>query len=275
MTGPRTYPPGVTCWVDTEQPDPDAAAQFYGELFGWTLTEAMPPGAPGSYLIATLDGQDVAAIAPAASTATWNTYVAVDDADTTAAAVTAAGGRVIAAPQDAGPGGRLAVVSDPVGAPFRLWQPRRRLGAQLVNVPGAWNFSDLHTPEPERSVRFYHDVFGWVVADLGPNRVLQVPGYGDHLAATVDPGIRERQAAAPPGFADVIGALVPSESGEPASWQVTFSVADRDESASRAEKLGATVLSSSDQQWSRRARLRDPQGAEFVVSQFTPPPRPL
>ena len=72
----------------------------------------------------------------------------------------------------------------------------------------------------------------------------------------------------------MIGALVPSESGEPASWRVTFSVADRDESASRAEKLGAAVLSSSDQQWSRRARLRDPQGAEFVVSQFTPPPRP-
>ena len=93
MTGPRTYPHGVTCWIDTEQPDLPAAGRFYGGLFGWTLTDAVPPGAPGSYLIATLDGQDVAAIGPgSADAAAWNTYVAVDDADKTAAAVSAAGG---------------------------------------------------------------------------------------------------------------------------------------------------------------------------------------
>jgi len=43
MTVPRSYPHGVPSWVDTEQPDPDAARRFYAELFGWTLTEAMPP----------------------------------------------------------------------------------------------------------------------------------------------------------------------------------------------------------------------------------------
>ena len=79
MEEPRTYPPGVTSWIDTEQPDLEAARVFYAGLFGWTLTDAMPPGAPESYLIATLDGQDVAALAsaPAAGPAKWNTYVAV------------------------------------------------------------------------------------------------------------------------------------------------------------------------------------------------------
>ena len=81
VTQQRTYPHGVTCWIDTGQPDPEAAARFYSGLFGWTLTDAVPPGAPGSYLIATLDGQDVAAIAPGAGTPSWNTYVAVDDVD--------------------------------------------------------------------------------------------------------------------------------------------------------------------------------------------------
>ena len=68
MTQQRTYPHGVTCWIDTEQPDPAAAARFYSALFGWTLTEAVPPGAPGSYLIATLHGQGVAAIGPGTGT---------------------------------------------------------------------------------------------------------------------------------------------------------------------------------------------------------------
>jgi len=234
----------------------------------------VPPGAPGSYLIATLEGQDVGAIAPAsAGTAAWNTYIAVDDADAAAAAVTAAGGTVDAPPWDAGPGGRAAICTDPTGAGFRLWQARRRLGAQVANAPGAWNFSDLYTPDREAAMAFYAPVFGWRAADLaqGAGTMLQVPGYGDHLAATVDPDIYRRQASAPPGFADVIGALVVTGPGEPARWHVTFSVADRDDSAAAAERLGATIVSSSDNPWTRSALVRDPQGAQFSVSQFTPP----
>lgn len=76
--------------------------------------------------------------------------------------------------------------------------------------------------------------------------MIQVPGYGHHLAATADPGIHQRQAGAPPGFADVIGGLNPTRDGEPAHWQVTFTVADRDGSASTAESLGATTVTSWD-----------------------------
>ena len=273
MAGQRTYPHGVTCWIDSEQPDLEAAGRFYRGLFGWAHTDVVPPDAPGSYLIATLDGQDVAALGSATgSTATWNTYVAVDDADATAGAVVAAGGSVLTPPADAGPGGRAAACADPQGAEFALWQARRRLGAQLTNVPGTWNFSDLHTPDRDAAMAFYAPLFGWLAVDMaqGAGTMLQVPGYGDHLAATVDPGIHERQAAAPPGFADVIGSLVVAPD-EPAHWHVTFTVADRDDSVATAERLGATVLRSADELWTRNALLRDPQGAEFTVSQFTPP----
>ena len=64
MAQQRTYPHGVTCWIDTEQPDPEAASRFYAALFGWTFTDAVPSDAPGTYLVATLEGQDVAAIGP-------------------------------------------------------------------------------------------------------------------------------------------------------------------------------------------------------------------
>ena len=274
MTDERTYPAGVPCWVDTEQPDVDAARHFYAGLFGWTFTDAVPPDAPGTYLIALLDGKDVAAIGPAAAEmrGQWNTYVAVEDADAAAAAVRVAGGRVDMEPVDAGSGGRWAGGVDPRGARFRLWQPRRRTGAQLVNAPCSWNFSDLHTADAAAATVFYRPLFGWEFDDLGFATMIRRPGYGDHLAATVDPGIRERQSdiSAPPGFADAIGWVAPSSSGED-HWHVSFTVASRDESAATAERLGAVVVSSDDTDWIKAALIRDPQGAELTLSQFTPP----
>ncbi|MCW2627872.1 VOC family protein [Mycobacterium sp.] len=274
MTNERTYPKGVPCWVDTEQPDLDAARHFYASLFGWTLSDAVPADAPGSYLIASLDGADVAAIGPARGDAPveWNTYIAVDDADAAAASVCSAGGSVTLAPVDAGPGGRLAACVDPRGARLRLWQPRRRLGAQLTNAPGSWNFSDLHTGDPAAATGFYAPLFGWEFDDIGFATMIRRPGYGDHLAATVDPGIRDRQEhiSAPPGFADAIGWLAPLANGHD-HWHVTFTVASRDESMATAERLGAVVISSDNTEWTNTALIRDPQGAELTLSQFTPP----
>lgn len=269
----RTYPHGVPCWVDTEQPDPAAASRFYSALFGWAFHDAMPAGAPGSYLIATLDGHDVAAVGQADDAPEWTTYIAVTDADTAAAAVTAAGGRILSAPQDAGPGGRVATCADAGGARFRLWQPRRRLGAQLVNVAGAWNFSHLRTSDQDSARMFYAAVFGWVFVDVpdGGGASIQVPGYGQHLASTTDPGIYERQASAPAGFADVIGGMQPAAPGERPHWHVTFSVGDRDAGLASTEQLGATVLSTSESPWATFADIRDPQGAELTISQFRPP----
>jgi predicted enzyme related to lactoylglutathione lyase len=265
----RRYPHGVPSWVDTEQPDLDMATRFYGALFGWSFADAMPADAPGSYLVATLDGHDVAAIAPSSGDARWNTYIACDDADTSVGAVRAAGGAVLAAPQDAGPAGRSAICADPQGAVFRLWQARRRLGAQLVNSPGSWNFSDLHTADLDRVLPFYASIFGWQV-DAGKGAgMVRVPGYGDHLAATVDPDIYQRQANAPAGFADVVAGL--SITDDPPGWHVRFAVADRDASVASATQLGATILHSTETMWTREAVIRDPQGAELTLSQFAPP----
>lgn len=273
---PRTYPAGVTSWIDTEQPDVDAALEFYGGLFGWSFQEAMPPDAPGRYVIARLDGHDVAGIGSRdASTAddppAWHTYVATDDADATADRLSELGATVTLAPVDAGPGGRTASFRDPEGASFSIWQARRRLGAQLTNTPGTWNFSDLHSARPDAARDFYGQAFGWVFADLGYGTAIQVPGYGDHLEATIDPDIRARQTDAPDGFADVIGALVPVADGGVSQWHVTFTVADRDAAVSTAERLGATVVAREDSAWTKTATVRDPQGAVFTASQFAPP----
>lgn len=272
MSQARTYPHGVPSWVDTEQPDPEAARDFYQRLFGWDIETVSPPGTP-LYAIATLNGRDVAGLAAAESqTAAWNTYIAVDDADATAARVTAAGGALLDDPFDPGPAGRVAMCADPAGAAFRLWQAGRRLGAQAVNEPGSWNFSDLHTDQADE-IGFYAELFGWSIEDLGFATMIRAPGYGDHLEATVDPGIRARQEGhvAPPGFADAIAWVGPLEPDTRPHWHVTFAVADRDATAGQATQLGAEVIASENTRWTRTALIRDPQGAILTASQFTPP----
>jgi len=156
--------------------------------------------------------------------------------------------------------------------PFRLWQARRRLGAQVVNAPGAWNFSDLHAADPQASMAFYAEAFGWSFEDLGFATMVRVPGYGDHLAATSDPGIHERQSGVgvPPGFADCIGWVNPVGPDQEPHWHVSFTVEDRDAAATAAERLGGTVLARSDTDWTKDALIRDPQGAVFTASQFDP-----
>jgi uncharacterized protein len=271
---PRTYPHGVTCWIDTAQPDVDAATQFYGGLFGWAFEDAAPPEAPVRYVIATLGGRDVAALTgPAEGAATWTTYVAVDDYDAATKTLRGLGAAVLADPADAGPegrAGRSASVADPEGVPIGLWQPRARLGVQAANEPAAWNFSDLHTTDPASAAEFYGAAFGWRVVDQGWGSAIQVPGYGDHLEATVDPDIRIRQLGAPEGFEDVIGGIARVADGERPHWHVTFTVADRDEAAASVKRLGGAVLSTAEDAWTRNALVRDPGGAEFTVSQFAP-----
>ncbi len=265
----------MPCWIDLEPTDPDEACRFYGALFGWTFDDTISPGVDEHYRIASLDGETVGAIGMPGSGA-WNTYVAVDDTDQVAAAAEAAGGRVLDPPVEAGPGGRRATVGDPTGAELRLWQPRARPGSQVANVPGAWNFSILHTPDPAGADTFYGTLFGWE-ADAMPGvdgAMWRRPGYGEHLAATVDPGIHERQAGAgaPPGFADVVAGRAPLGPGEQPHWHVTFTVANRDDAVAFAVGLGATDRSGPvDTMWMRTTVLADPLGAVFTVSQFVPP----
>jgi uncharacterized protein len=120
------YIPGVPCAVDTSQPDPEAAVDFYGGLFGWEFEDVVPPESEGKYFVARLRGRDVAAVGSipeaAPPTAMWNTCIWVDRADETASKVRGAGGGVAMEPFDVMDAGRMAVFTDPEGAAFRVWQ---------------------------------------------------------------------------------------------------------------------------------------------------------
>ena len=274
------YIPGVPCWIDTSQPDPDRAVTFYGGLFGWELENVMPADSPEKYFIARLRGGDVAGIGGLGEGgpphAVWNTYVAVQSAEETGSKVREAGGKVLMEPFDVMDAGRMAVFADPEGAVFCVWEAGEHFGARIVNEPGSLNFNGLAVRDVDRASAFYGAVFGWQRLTMeGGLQAWTLPGYGDHLAER-DPGLRERIAefGAAAGFEDVVATITQIGDGQPdmpPHWSVTFAVEDADATAAAATELGGTLVAAPfDAPWVRMAVIADPQGAMFIASQFRP-----
>jgi hypothetical protein len=272
MSERNDYPPGVPCWVDTLQPDVDAAARFYGDLMGWTFAGAgaMPGDPPGRYFVAQFRGRDVAGVgsqpspggAPAMPVV-WNTYVCTASADDTERGVKRAGGKVLREPFDVPPAGRVAVVADPAGAVLCAWEPRDRKGAQLVNEPGSWSMSILQTRDPEGAKVFYRAMFGWETETMemggGELTLWRLPGYVG--GEPEQPVPRDNVAV----MVQMGRGGVPDEG--PPRWAVDFRVADADAVADKAKKLGGKIVAPPfDIPRFRQAVLADPQGAVFSVS---------
>lgn len=278
MPEPDRYIPGVPCWIDTSQPDPEAAIDFYGGLFGWEFEDVMPRESQGSYLIARLRDRDAAAVGPIPEgtppIARWNTYVWVQSADQTASKVRDAGGKVLMDPFDVMDAGRMAVFADREGAAFCVWQAKQHRGAGIVNEAGSLNFNGLNTRNVDDAKSFYGAVFGWQTLTLGGGaEAWTLPGYGDHLEKG-DPDLRTRMAelGAPAGFEDVVASInsIPTDQPDVAAhWNVTFAVDDADATAAKATELGGKVIAAPfDAPWVRMTVIADPQGATFTASKF-------
>jgi uncharacterized protein len=274
------YIPGVPCWIDTTQPDPEAAVDFYSGLFEWEFEDVMPPGSEVKYFSARIRGGEVAAVSSMPEggppMATWNTYIWVDSADETASKVRDAGGQVLTEPFDVMDAGRMAVFADPEGAAFGVWQAKEHNGARIVNEHGSLNFNDLNTRDPDGAKAFYGAVFGWQTLDLtGGFQTWTLPGYGDYLQRD-DPDLRERlaEAGGPTGFEDVVASLIPIPDDQPDTpphWGVTFAVDDADAVANKARELGGKVLlPPMDAPWVRMTVIADPAGATFTASKYVP-----
>jgi predicted enzyme related to lactoylglutathione lyase len=253
------YPAGVPCWIDSAQPDPGAARDFYGALLGWEFVGpgAMPGDPPGEYYVGRVRGKDVAGIGSlppgVESGPAWMTYVAVDSADEAADRAREAGGKVVAEPFDAPPAGRMAVLADPEGGQFAIWQPQERQGAQLVNEPSAWAMSMLSTNDPEAAKTFYGALFGWQAEPFGPGVTLfRLPGYV---------GGEPQQ----PVSREVVAAMTAGEPG----WNVDVWVTDAKRTAATAAELGGTIqVEPHEIPGFRNAVIADPQGAVMSISQL-------
>ena len=111
---------GALTWNDLMSPDIPAASEFYGQLFGWDISEI--EGAEGQYWSITNDGRMNGGImsTPEGGHPVWNLYFAVEDVDAAIAKAGELGGRTIAPRMDVPNGTSFAVLSDPSGAVFSV-----------------------------------------------------------------------------------------------------------------------------------------------------------
>lgn len=240
--------PGGPCWIELSTSDAPAAKSFYTALFGWRC-ETDPREEAGGYTTAHLGDDRVAALSPVyqpGQPPAWTVSFAVEDADATAGKATAAGGSLLVAPMDVFEEGRFAVLADPSGAVFSLWQGRAFAGADLFNEPGSLGWTELVTHESDPALAFYPGVLGWTVtpSDTYPQWGIDGADFGGLL--TMDENF-------PPEV--------------PPHWLPYIAVENVDVTAATAQSGGGDLLMPPTDIASghRIAVVRDPQGAAFGI----------
>lgn len=240
--------PGAPCWVELGTGDVPESAAFYGALLGWTFeTDARPEA--GGYTVASLRDVPVAALSPLyapGQPVAWSVSFAVLDTDATAARAADEGGAALMAPTDIFDNGRFAVLRDPTGAMFNVWQSRSFHGFGIWDEPGAAAWVELATRDTPAATAFYQALFAWSVsADDYPHLSTGDREFG---------GVRDLNATGAP-------------ESVPPHWLLYFRTQDVAATTQRAAELGAQILSKpfALPGTGSFATLRDPQGALFAL----------
>jgi predicted enzyme related to lactoylglutathione lyase len=251
MVRRTSYPPGAPCWIDLATTDPEAAREFYGELFGWSFAVGGPE--VGGYTMCLIEGDSVAgmaAIQTQGMSPVWSTYLATADVDATAEVVREAGGEVVMAPLDVLDQGRLCFAVDAVGAPIGFWQPRNHVGSARVAEHGAMVWNEHASRDLATAEDFYATVVGWEFEPMetgGPRYALARVG-GEVCGGLVE--MTERWGDALP------------------HWMVYFHVDAVETAHETALGLGATEhLPLTDTPFGRFTVISDPQGAVLTLIQ--------
>jgi predicted enzyme related to lactoylglutathione lyase len=218
---------GRFVWHELMSDDPDAAAAFFGKVFGWkTQPFAGNPGyrmfmqgKQGAGGLMQLPDEAKAHGTPPV----WVIYIATPDVDETAAQAAALGGTVLRAPEDIPTVGRFAILADPQGAMFAAFTPApRQAGGELLD-PYSWH--ELVTSDLQKGFAFYQRLFGWSEAgaiDMGPMGLYQMFGFGG-----VPMGGMMRKPAESPG---------------PPAWLGYVQVDDVRKTAAKITAAGGTIV---------------------------------
>jgi uncharacterized protein len=253
----ETHIPGALCWFELATTDQAAAKNFYTSLFGWSSNEF--PMSPGEvYTTFQLNGKDAAAaytirreqqsqgVPPH-----WMVYIAVDNADTVGSRAAELGGKLLTPAFDVMDLGRMAVIADPAGAVFSVWQPKKNKGVGITGENGTVCWADLNTPDPSTARRFYHELLGWnfVEDEKDTSGYLHIKNHEQFIGGV--PAASQRDPHTPP------------------HWMIYFQVADCDASTAKAKQQGGEILlpPTDLENVGRFSILKDPQGVAFALFQ--------
>jgi len=252
-----SHAPGTFCWPELSTTDQKAAVTFYRTLFGWDVNE-QPVGPGQTYSMFQMRGKEVGAAASQRPEERqqgvpphWNSYVSVASADESVKRAQSLGGKVLAPAFDVMDVGRMAVLQDPTGAVFQIWEPKKHIGAKILGEPGALTWTELATHDTEGAKKFYTSLFAWKEkTSTGAGMTYTEFSLGD----------------VPFGGMMAINEQMKSMNVPP-NWLPYFQVVDVDATANKAKGLGATlyVPPTDIPNTGRFSVIRDPQGAVFAI----------
>lgn len=244
----NSNPPGTFCWIELGTTDPLAAKEFYAKLFGWTTRE-QDIGEMGIYYIFQKKGRDAAAMYRIGPTMegmppNWMSYISVESADASAEKAKKLGATVLDGPFNVDTHGRMAVLQDPQGAHFCIWQPLIHPGVGIRDEAGSLCWNELQARDVAAAKEFYPALTGWTMKESDE--------YTEwHTGSQPVGGMMQSQA--PPEV--------------PSYWMPYFAVDDCDAVTNAAISGGAAVFAGPMDYpgVGRFSVMTDPQGAVFAV----------
>jgi predicted enzyme related to lactoylglutathione lyase len=223
---------GTPIWYELMTKDPVAARRFYSAVIGWEIEEFAPAKSAMDYrMIGANDGlvggvftltEDMCQNGASPG---WMMYIGVDDVDASVKAMVSAGGSALVAAFDIANVGRIAMVSDPQGAPLYLMRGASNEMSTVCDPDraghGAWH--ELHAADGPKAIDFYTAQFGWAKSlgmDMGPMGIYQLFAMGGR---------------------DLGGIMTDPRFARPA-WLIYFRVDGIESAASRISAAGGQVI---------------------------------
>lgn len=219
---------GTVNWVDLSTTDIEGAVAFYRDLFGWSVDREETPIGP--YFVGEVNDHDAAgmmAYGPELKgmPPAWTVYFRSERLEDTITKATKAGGKVFQPPMEIPDGGRIAILADPTGAVFGLFEQDADEGLEVWGEPGSVSWCEEMTHNPATAISFYEEVFGWKAhtSQMGETPYTMFKVDDMEVAGLMQ-----------------MPAQVPSET--PAHWMVYFSVDDCAKATEEATRLGGKLL---------------------------------
>jgi predicted enzyme related to lactoylglutathione lyase len=257
---PETKKPGTFVWVEIGTTNAAGAKDFYAKVFGWG-TQDVPAGDFGTYTLLQRSGKDVGGLYELPQEMLdrgvpphWLSYIGVNDVDESTEKARSLGAQIMQEPMDVMDVGRMSVITDPTGATFALWQPKKHEGAEVQTGPGTTCWFELVTKDTTAAQKFYTSLFGWTpdTQEMGP----------------ITYTIFKR------GETQVGGLMAPTpEMGAvPPHWMPYVAVDGCDATVNEAESAGAEIVAPPHDipNVGRSSTIVDPYGAAFSVIQLIP-----
>jgi hypothetical protein len=211
-------------WFEYVSKDVAKAQGFFGELFNWGVKKVPMPG--GDYAMISVGDRTIGGYLPtpdgAPSEAHWLSHLQVADAKASAKLIESLGGKTLKGAFPVGDFGTMAVVADPHGGSFALWQPAKA-EEQPAPTDGTFCWNELASKDPAKSVEFYSKIGGFA------NKSMEMGEMGTYHVL---------EAAGQPR-AGIMKQMMPQQ---PHAWLPYVQVANADVTADKAKKLGATIV---------------------------------